>query len=308
MAALFGNLQNHPYLGEILSVGSALAWAVSVILFRVSGRTVPPLALNLFKNVLAGGMLLLTMAAIKEPILIKSSLQNYSLLAASGIIGIALSDTLFFACLNRLGAGLTAIINCLYSPFVICLSLLFLDEKMRGIQLFGVFLIITAVLLVSQKKHREILSRRDLISGIFLGISAMLALAVGIVLIKPILGGVPVLWASLIRMGSGAATLGLLLLAHPQGLAMAKPLLSSKNWQTMVPASLLGGYIGIITWMGGMKFTQASVAAPLNQLSTIFIFILAVVFLKEEATAKKVMAVILGFAGAVLASLRPWLF
>ncbi len=46
-----------PYLGEILSALAPLAWAVAVILFRMAGRSVEPLALNLFKNTV--GLLLL---------------------------------------------------------------------------------------------------------------------------------------------------------------------------------------------------------------------------------------------------------
>jgi len=51
-----------------------------------------------------------------------------------------------------------------------------------------------------------------------------------------------------------------------------------------------------------MKFAFASVAAVLNQMNTIFIFILATIFLKEKATPWKIAAVVLAFIGAFLAS------
>jgi len=70
----------------------------------------------------------------------------------------------------------------------------------------------------------------------------------------------------------------------------------------MVPASFLGSYFGLIAWMGAMKYTQASIAAALTQLNTIFIFILASIFLKEEVTRAKIVAVIIAFVGAFLAS------
>ncbi|MGZ5555388.1 MAG: EamA family transporter, partial [Candidatus Aminicenantales bacterium] len=49
---------------------------------------------------------------------------------------------------------------------------------------------------------------------------------------------------------------------------------------------------------------QASVAAVLNQLNTIFIVIIAAIFLKERLTGWKILAVILAFAGAYLASMH----
>jgi Integral membrane protein DUF6. len=51
-----------------------------------------------------------------------------------------------------------------------------------------------------------------------------------------------------------------------------------------------------------MKYAFASIAAALNQLSTIFIFILASIFLKEKATLWRILAVALAFLGAFLAT------
>jgi len=56
-------------------------------------------------------------------------------------------------------------------------------------------------------------------------------------------------------------------------------------------------------WMGGMKYAKASVAAVLNQLNTIFIVIIAAIFLKERLTGWKIVAVVLAFLGAYLASM-----
>ena len=39
-------------LGEMLSIGSALAWATAVIIYKRLGETLPPLTPNLVKNLL----------------------------------------------------------------------------------------------------------------------------------------------------------------------------------------------------------------------------------------------------------------
>ena len=302
MAGLLEMLQNSPLRGEILSVGAALTWAIAVLLFRVSGRTVHPLGLNLFKNFLAVVILVLTMLALGEPLLPKTAWQDYALLGLSGFLGITLSDTFFFHCLNILGASLTAVIDCLYSPFVILFSFIFINERLNARQSLGVALILSALVLVSSSKGKDVPPRKKLLLGIGLGTLAMITLAASIVMIKPLLARSPVLWATLWRMGAGGLALLIPLLFHPRRRLIFRALAVPANWRSMVPGTFLGAYIALVAWMAGMKYTLASVAAPLNQLNSIFIFILAAIFLKEKVTKSKMAAVALATLGAFLVS------
>lgn len=304
MNAIAATIEHLPHLGETLALASAVVWAVAVILFRTSGKDVHPIGLNLFKNLFALLLLAAVMPALHKPLFPDATLTQTGLLLLSGFLGIAVSDTLFFMSLNILGASLAAIVDCFYSPFVIILSYVFLSERLNGWQLSGVLLIITAVLTVARKSHRENgrISRKDFVRGIILGILAMLFVAIGIVLVKPMLSGVEIFWATGVRLVGG--TLGVLafLPLHPKRREVLRPLLDLSNWKTMIPASFLGSFLSLLFWMGGMKFAFVSVAAILNQMNTIFIFILAAVFLKEKATPWKIVAVVLAFIGALLAS------
>jgi len=302
MAGLFEMLQNSPLRGEILSVGAALTWAVAVLLFRVSGRTVHPIGLNLFKSFLAIVLLVLTMLLLGESLLPKTAWQDYALLGLSGFVGITLSDTFFFQCLNLLGASLTAVIDCLYSPFVILFSFLFIGERLNARQLLGVALILSALALISRSKEKGLPPRKKLLLGIGLGTLAMVTLAASIVMIKPLLSRSPVLWATLWRMAAGGTALLIVLPFHPRRRLISRPLAAPANWRSMVPGTFLGAYIALVAWMAGMKYTLASVAAPLNQLNSIFIFVLAAIFLKERVTKGKMAAVALATLGALLVS------
>ncbi|MCX7786038.1 MAG: DMT family transporter, partial [candidate division WOR-3 bacterium] len=135
------------YLGQILSVLCAIIWALAVILFKKSGETVHPIALNLFKNLIAIILFLITIKILGQSLLRNASSKEYLIFILSGILGMAIADTLYFMCLNQIGAGLLAIVSCLHSPFIIILSMLFLKERMTFLQIIGVILIVLAVLL-----------------------------------------------------------------------------------------------------------------------------------------------------------------
>ncbi|MBN1939610.1 MAG: DMT family transporter [Candidatus Aminicenantes bacterium] len=301
---MLNDIMRLPHIGEILSLVSAFVWALSVVLFRISGDKdkVHPLAMNLFKNWLALVLLTATVAVIGGEIP-PLPLKTVGVFVLSGILGIALSDWLFFTALVKLGAELTAIVDCAYSPFVIILSFLFLGEHMTGLQIVGVMLIVGAVLLITRRKSDEKISRRNLLTGIGVGVVSMLLTAGGIVLAKPFLPGVSVLWATLIRMAGGAAAGTLLWGAHPRRREILRPLRPGPEYKILLPASFLSAYLSVLIWMAGMKYTQASIASALNQLNTIFIFILAALILKEKITPLKLAAVILAFAGAMLVSI-----
>ncbi len=291
-----------PRLGEILALSCAILWAIAVILFRKSGETVPPAGLNLFKNVLALILFVPTSLVLNVSLFPQASWSDYALLLVSGALGIALADTLFFKSLNLLGAELSAIVACLYSPFIIGLSVLFLHDGMSFLQIFGVLLIISAVLGISGIKETKYISRRDLILGVSLGVLAMATMAVGIVMIKPLLNRSPLLWATEVRLFGGIVGLALFLLFHPRGKQMVEPLFSLRNWQYMVPGSVVGAYLAMVIWLGGMKYTQTSIASALNQTSNVFVFILAAILLREPVTPIRVLAIILAFSGAFIVS------
>jgi drug/metabolite transporter (DMT)-like permease len=300
---MFDSLTSSRSLGETLAVASGLVWAVAVVLFRVSGRRIHPLGLNLAKCVLAFFFILPTLLVLGEPLFPAVPAANVGLLLLSGILGIAVSDTLFFHALNRLGAGLTAIVDCFYTPFVIALCFFFLNERLTLVQFLGAGLVVSAVLTLSKEGKIEKLRRKDLFFGILYGILAMFFVALGIVMVKPILGEVSVFWATFVRVAGGAAALAVFVPFLRNRRAILAPLFEPRNWKVLVPAAFFGSYLSLILWMGGMKYAKASVAAVLNQLNTIFIVIIAAIFLKEKLTGWKLLAVVLAFLGAYLASM-----
>jgi drug/metabolite transporter (DMT)-like permease len=302
MRTIFDSWLRLPHPGEILSVLSALIWAFAVILFRVAGKKVDAVSLNLFKIILALALLSLTMLGLGLPFFPPLSESHYVLLFLSGVVGIAISDTLLFVALNRLGAELTAIVDCAYAPFVIGFSFLFLGERMNPLQTLGAALIVLAMALILQKKSDVQIPRRALLSGVGAGILSMFFSAAGVLMMKPMLAEASPVWASFVRMLGGATAIGLFVAIHPRRRAIMAPLRSLKNMRILVPASFLGSYLSVVIWIGGMKFAQASIAAALNQMSTIFIFMLAAIFLKEKITIIKLAAVMIAFAGAILVS------
>lgn len=287
-------------MGEFFAVACAFVWAVAVILFRKSGESVPPFQLNLFRVIVSTGLLTLTLVAMGKPVFAGADRTDVLILMASGVIAIAISDTLFHMALNRVGAGLNAIVDSLYSPFTILWAFVMLGEKLGPTEYAGMVLIIGSVIVASRVQPPAGTSRGTLVAGILYGIGAMATISFGIVLAKPVLTHTDVVWATTIRqIGAMIALLGVAML-RPGRRRLFRVFQPSRSWRFTVPGTVTGSYVSLMLWIAGMKYAETGTAAILNQSSTFFILVAASLVLKEKFTPRKALSAVLAVSGVLL--------
>jgi drug/metabolite transporter (DMT)-like permease len=288
-------------MGKIMAMLCAVVWAGAVILFKLAGDRIRPLALNLYKTALTVTLLFPLLLLLRIPLIPAGiSSRHWLAVAVSGILGIAISDTLFFACLNRIGAGMTAIVDALYAPFVMTATWLFLLQKPRPEQIGGAMLVIAAVLVVAHRKSGSPLPTRRVVSGIFFGAAAMAIMAVSIVLMQPVLSRVSVFWVTELRMLAALAVLLVMFAWQKDRRLLLAPLWQKGSRHYAFWGALLGNLLSMTLWVGAFKFTAVNSAAVLNQTNTVFVVVLASVFLKEAFSRRRLLATILAVAGSLL--------
>ncbi len=291
------------HLGELYSVVAALVWAVSVVLFRLSGRTLRPIALNFFKNAVATAMFGATFIVLRLEVVREAPATDYALLILSGVIGIAVADTVFFRSLNLVGAGLSQVASLSYSPFVILFTFFFLGERLSPGDLMGAGLIMLGIFLTAGHEPPPGSSPSDIRKGVGLATLSMALMALGVVLAKPVLDRSPVLWSTAVRLAGGMAALIVLAVVSPRHRDLWRTLKPSRSWRVAVPAAVMGTYVAMLVWIAGMKYTQASTASILNQTSAVFVLPIAAVVLKEGISLRKAAAVAAAIAGVALVAI-----
>lgn len=292
--------------GELYAASCAFLWAVAVVLFRRSGDDVAPLALNLFKNVLGVGLLSLTLLVTGNPFFpAELEVGDWAILMASGVIGIAAADTLFFASLNLLGAGRSAIVDCLYSPMVIVCAFFLLDEPVGPALLLATGLVVAGILVGTWEPEEDEEGggegqRRGRLLGIGLGVAAMAMMAFGIVIAKPVLEVAEPFWATTVRLVGAIPALLVVGAGRRHRADIVHCFRPGPHWRFMVPGAFVGAYFALLLWILGFKYAQAGTAGVLNQTSNIIVLLLAWMFLKEPLGWRRLVAIGLGFAGAVV--------
>ncbi len=300
-------------LGQTYALLSAVTWAFALILFKRSTECATPLALNLFKN--AVGLVLLVVTLIVQPAwdpggagwLPDVSRGEIGILVLSGVIGIAIADTLFFKALHLIGVGLASIADCCYTPAVFLFSWLLLGAPLGAFQCIGGALVIASVLVASRHDPPQGRTRAQLAGGMVLAGAAVSLMGLGMVLVTPMLKHLSVVWVATVRLAAGSAVLALFAALgsdRRRSWAVFRP---SALWKSALPGSVLGMYLCLLPWFAGFKYTHPAVAAALNQTSVVFAIILASIFLKEVFTRRKLAAAVLALAGVVVVTCAGWI-
>ncbi|MCX6826676.1 MAG: DMT family transporter [candidate division Zixibacteria bacterium] len=291
-----------PHLGEMAAIGASLIWSMAVILFKKSGEQMHPISLNLFKDIIALLLLLPTLWIFGETLLPKEPAGNYLIFLLSGALGIGLGDTFFFKCLNLIGAGLYAIIGCLYIPIIITLSISYLGETLSFIQVIGIIMIVAAVPIatIGGAGDKKSISRRNLWWGIFWGVMGMIVGAISITLAKRPLEHSPLLWATATRLLGGIITLGIILIFYPERRKILAPRISRGGWFYTIGGSFAGAYLSMILWLMAMQLTKASITSAITQTSNVFIFLFAAFLLREPINLRRIIGIILAVGGTFL--------
>ena len=296
-----------PYMGEICSLLSAIFWALAIIIFKKRGDRVSPMVINPVKSIIGLSLFILTCLIMGVPLMPNSQFSNTDLLilSISGIIGIGIADIIFLHSLNILGAGISAIVDTVYSPFVILFAFILLGESLTFTQLIGGALIIGSVLYASTKIQNIPVDRKRFKQGILYGIGSIAMMALGIVMIKPILNTVSdnvslQLWIAGYRLVSGVLVSGSIMLIVNRKQNILRALRDRTLWLPLIVSSVLAAYLGIAMWVMGMSMTTASISSILNQTATIFILIFAWIFLGEPLTKRRILSIVVAMCGAYL--------
>lgn len=280
--------------GVLAALAGALCWTLASSLWRRMPTALSASQLNLLKNGLALVFLL--------PLLGRSGVAALGqeprallLLAASGVLGIAVGDSLFFAALRRIGTRRTLTLDAGGPAVTALLGMAALSERPSPLQWLGIALITAALWLVAGR-DAEAARSRDWGLGVALALGALACGSGGAVLARAALrsGAIAPLDAAALRLLAAALVLLPLLpslLHRPQ---VPRPV--GRRWPLGVLATLLGTTAGIALQQTALLHLPGALAVAL--LATAPVMALPLASLEGDHPGwRGVCAALLGLAG-----------
>jgi drug/metabolite transporter (DMT)-like permease len=284
-------------VGVGAALASAASWAVGTILFKGIAEKFSPSAMTLVKSLLSVLLLAIGLIFVGWT---RVPLASLGWLSLSGLIGIALGDTCFFAALQRLPVHQLIVLMMLAPGITLIMAILFLGETPSPIAWLGIAMVLTGVTLTLAADLRQGNSPAGAGAGLIFGLLSILCMGISVIIAKIGLHAVPALQATFLRMAAGFVGMFVVASAKRQIKGWLEPLRrDGLTWRfgTAVAVVTFGGF-----WLAlfSVKHLDVSVANTLLATEPLFALPLSVLWLRERPVAWAWSGAAVAFPGALL--------
>ncbi len=281
----------------IAALISAATWALGDILWRKIGEEMPPLSMNLSKAIIGA----LYLAAVLLVIGLKPiNMRAFLFLGVSGLIGIAIGDTLFFMALMQIGPRLSALMGTLAPVFIAISAVIFLGERPSFPVWGGIFLTVSGVAWVLWER----LPQNKIIKNKFLGVRysllSIICMTAGVLLAKIGVKDVPTIQATFIRLLWGAVGLVLWGFLNRQLKSWLYPFKNTRLLKSLFFVVFIVVFGGFWLSLLALKYIDASIASTLSSTTPLFILPMVAIMLKEKISIRAILGAAVAIIGVAL--------
>jgi len=221
-----------------------------------------------------------------------------SWLSLSGLLGISLGDTFFFAALRRLPAHQLIILMLLAPVVTLLMAFCFLGERPAVVCWVGIFLVLGGVTLTFKGKIEVDQESRQRGFGLLFGVLSVLSMAGSIIIAKIGLQDVSALEGTFLRLFFGFAGMLVFGLVRREVKSWLAPLRQTGlRWRFLL-AVVVVTFGGFWLSLDAIKRLDVSIANTLLATEPVFALPLAVIWLRERASGAAVIGSIVALCGA----------
>ncbi|KFA97396.1 MULTISPECIES: DMT family transporter [Vibrio] len=291
------------FIGEAAAVGAAMVWAIATWIYSQFSHHFTALQLNIIKGSIASLMMLIVLPFTPMPE-VAIEPKYLWVLGISGVIGIAIGDSAYFAALKRIGANKTLLLESLAPPLSGVLALIFLGAALQLQSWLGVIITTIAVTAVVFQPNESDGSALNL-HGVGYGLVASVCQASGVVIshFALVQGDLPPLLGALIRL-----VIGVMAVAAIIPFVEKKPFstiltqsrdMSKKNWTWLLAAIFVGTFLALWLQQVALKHANPAIAQTLIATSPLFILIIYAIR-GERVTKRSVLGTLCALGGISL--------
>ncbi len=290
------------YIGQLISLFTAVCWSFTGIMFEYAGKRVGSLSLNLirllFAFVFIGSYLYISTGSFIP----NASFTAWNYLILSGIIGFVIGDFFLFQAFVDIGSRISLLIFSVYPIMSLILGILVFNEYLSIYAYLGIFVTLLGVSgVILFKETKDTIKDKHILRGIIFALLGALGQAVGLVFSK--LGLQENLSAfEVTQMRAIAAIVGfaLIILFSRRTKNFIRAFTNKKAIIAIIIGSIFGPTLGVWSSIYALNYTSMGVSTTIAQLNIILIIPLSMLLFKEKVNLKEVLFTIVAFIGVTI--------
>ena len=289
-----------PTLGALCALASALTWAATGLLVRTVSPPLSSVTVSAVRALLGGGALLVWVLLTGGIWHFAIGRTNFLLLVVSIVLAIALGDVMFFESARFLGLARAMTVTMIYPLMSAGFAAMFLGEPLTPRVGGGSVVTLAGLALIVRARPGERAREERLGVGLAAALTAAVAWAVSLLVLKPAMGSLDPVTAQAVRLPLAA----LVLFATPWGWAAPRQMLEADRatlWRVALLGLITAG--SSVLFVTGVKWADVAVAAVLSSTAPLFALPLGLIFLGERVTPRALLGTALAIGGVVLIQL-----
>lgn len=293
-----------PYLGEAVSLLTAICWSTNAVLFARAGQRVGSPTVNMARLGFAfGAMLLLHGVLYGTPFPFDAGPARLAWLTASGLIGFSLGDALLFEALVLLGPRLAMLIMTLWPVFAAVMAWAFLGQSMTFPKVLAMLATLGGIAMVVAEKGgtpADSSKPKRFGLGVLLALGGALGQAVGFIFSKfGMAGGLSPISANVVRVTAGMLALGTWQALKGELGPNLRRLSDRRASWFIALGAVFGPVVGVVLSLFAIQHaTYLGVASTLMSLSPVILLPVSVVLDKERVSFRAVAGTLVSIGGA----------
>ncbi len=295
-------------IGAVYALTAALIWAGSSTILKSLTTRIDTLSLNTLRLCVASIFLLVLIPLSgRSTEFINTPLMPLVYLIISGIIAVAIGDTIFIKSLSYLNVSQAfPIAQCSNPVFTMFLAVLLLGESFTWVTGLGTFFVLLGIYLITSTRMAPGINsapRRIRRRGIILALIAGVLWAVAAVTLK--LGAIDMdpLVAAAIRVPSATIVLLPFALTQRKRGALQLRKYGSRSLALALTSGLIDYGIGMVFFIIAIQLIGAGKTVVLAATSPLFLLPFSVFILKERLTRLTLIGIFTGVTGICLVAI-----
>jgi len=288
--------------GEIISLGTAFCWTLTVVGFESAGKRVGSLPVNIIRLLFGFTLLGITLTFINGSFIpLHISSEAWFWLSISGFIGLVIGDLFLFQAFIDVGGRISLLIYSSTPVISAVLGLMFFGEILGVQEILGMIVALSAISFViilknkgTEKIHPHI--KRGIIFA-FLGAAAQ---AVGLVFSKQGMGDYNAFAATQIRVITAIVGFVIYITIRREWKSVKTAFSDRKALSFIGLGSIFGPFLGVTSSLYALKYTSLGVSTTIAQLNVILIIPFSIILFKEKVNYKEILAAVVALVGVSL--------